>query len=272
MSENKNTEIWDGAFNTPISLIKQGNNGLFKFKSVPSLYYSKVLTEIFGAAGSGWGIDVVSDDIVDAAPVFSDGNIIGTEKVHKLHINLWYKLGGEKQSIPGYGLTKFIYYSAKKTAFITDYEYQKKSLSDAIKTAAKHLGIAGDIFMGMYDDNEYIAEMREQDNSENVDKYNDKIIKATDELREWTESQKARISEAANVASLKVLHNMAIQAIQSKIGRSGVDPNTVRRTIDFAMAKRQAELVGTVCEKCGTESSKGLSEECESCGGKLINK
>lgn len=130
-------------------------------------------TEIFGPFGIGWGVDVLEErfdpgiplmeGIIDSAgretgkKVMRDGDgKILTSLNHTMKIMLWYNHAGARGEIIAFGHTKYLY--ASKFGLSVEEEPSKKSLTDATTKALSSLGFSADVYLGMFEDNEYTQE------------------------------------------------------------------------------------------------------------------
>ncbi|CNK98720.1 hypothetical protein [Yersinia aldovae] len=141
--------------------------------SINPTYQAMRATEIFGPFGSGWGVDIISEEFIPGIPFMEaildsnnreigrkpmrdgDGMILRTSN-HTMRIELWYRLGEMRGRFTAFGHTKHIYQTTY--GFTCDDEVSKKSLTDATTKALAQLGFSADVFMGMFDDAEYNAD------------------------------------------------------------------------------------------------------------------
>ncbi|EBW2309751.1 hypothetical protein CBK06_003418 [Salmonella enterica subsp. enterica serovar Kingston] len=166
--ESDNLELWkdvfktDERFTTAFSVNGGGT-------SINGTYMTMIATREFGPKGIGWGVDILEERFDNGAPITrtvkgTDGNNtwelipdgvggILTEKHHIIKIRLWYIRNGVRGEEISFGCTPYIYSS--KHGLICDGEATKKSLTDATKKALSALGFCADIFMGLYDNQEY---------------------------------------------------------------------------------------------------------------------
>jgi hypothetical protein len=158
MSEAPNNlQLWDSVRTPDPTYTKDfTRTGGFKGTATNPTYLIRRATELWGPIGGNWGPDIVDERYVDGAPIVIDGNVVGHEKLHTIRINLRYPGG----VVPGYGQTMFV--SKNKWGAFTDEEAPKKSLTDAMTKALSWLGFAADIHLGMWEDNKYVADVREQ--------------------------------------------------------------------------------------------------------------
>lgn len=153
-----NTAIWDKFEKTDPNFTKGfkkagGHGGT----AINPVYVYKKLTEQFGPCGSGWGYDLISSEYFDGHTLKGSSD---KQIVHVVQINLWYK--GSVKPIMGVGTTTLV--GSNKNGSFTDDEYFKKSITDALTNAAKMLGCSADVFMGLYDDNKYVNEVKAEFN------------------------------------------------------------------------------------------------------------
>jgi hypothetical protein len=160
--KNENLRIWVREEKTDPAFTKAITGKAFKGTSINGTYAVKRLTQAFGPVGWGWGYHVVSfDDVHDPE----------AGSVNFCHLRFWYFPFGREASnlssadpreIPGcawfeqVGATELAGKRKSGSPFIDD-EARKKSLTDALLKAASHIGIGGDIHLGLFDDNKYVA-------------------------------------------------------------------------------------------------------------------
>ncbi|EAZ4876734.1 exodeoxyribonuclease VIII [Salmonella enterica] len=168
-----NLKLWRTVMRTDPRFTKDITGTGFDGTSVNAEYMIMRATELFGPLGSGWGFDIQEDKMIPGAPmsepVFNDKQIVGhrflrdadgtliTEQHHSMRIRLWYETDNHDGSVISYGATPYMYKT--KHGVKCDGEAPKKSLTDAIKKALSMLGFSADVWLGMYDKPEYVAEV-----------------------------------------------------------------------------------------------------------------
>lgn len=146
-------KIWDAVEKTDPRHTKTFKRaGGFSGTSVNMTYQAHRATELFGPCGIGWGWTVLDERLLEGA---------GEARVHRVHIRLWYKWGGERGEIEHFGQTEFSGKRSNGNLFV-DEEAPKKSLTDAISKCLSMLGFSADIFLGLYDDNKYVNELKRE--------------------------------------------------------------------------------------------------------------
>jgi hypothetical protein len=197
--------LWDSVERTDPAYTKQFNRGGgFSGTSINATYMAKKATTAFGPMGVGWGVDIVGED-------FISGNILDAETgektiIHRLQIKLWYLYGGVRGEITHFGQTTFV--GKNKYGVFTDEEAPKKSLTDATNKALSMLGFGGDIFMGLYDDQEYREEVTNISLLEKADDKDAEKARIQQEYIEWRMNHLELVKTAVSRAELKTLHTM----------------------------------------------------------------
>jgi len=141
-----NMKIWDAVKRPPSQALKTIQGGRLKGKSdINPQWRYQVMTEQFGVCGIGWKYEIVRLWI---EPAPSD-QVFAFAK-----INLYIKIGEEwSEAIPGVGGSMLV---TKETSglFASDEGY-KMAITDALSTAMKMIGVAGDIYAGLWDGTKY---------------------------------------------------------------------------------------------------------------------
>jgi hypothetical protein len=152
-----NLALWDSVRTPDPAATKSfSRGGGFKGTATNAVYLIRRATELWGPMGEKWGVDVVSETVLDGAPLLdTKGAVVGSEKVHTIRINLRHPGG----TVPGIGQTMLV--GKNKNGFFTDEEAPKKSLTDALTKALSWLGFAADIHLGLWDDNKYVNAARQ---------------------------------------------------------------------------------------------------------------
>ena len=138
---NKHADI-DPAFTKPIT------GKAYKGTSPSPQYVIHCLTDMFGPVGEGFGWDVTAEG----------WQPLGDEVLHWCRIRFWHT--DRANGFDAYGQTKAL--MKTKNGLMADEDAPKKSLTDAIVKAASHVGVAANIFLGRWDDQNYVAQVTEE--------------------------------------------------------------------------------------------------------------
>lgn len=156
-------QLWDRVQKTDPQYTKDfQRTGGFSGTAINATYLARKATEVFGPMGLGWGVKILEERYDNGAPLGFDsqGNNLGFERIHVVKVELWYMLDGKRGAIEHFGQTTFV--GKNRFGTYTDEEAPKKSLTDATSKCLSLLGFGGDVHLGLYDDNKYVAALRQE--------------------------------------------------------------------------------------------------------------
>ena len=137
-----NLEIWNRVKRPPESALKPILAGRLRGKTdISPQWRLQVMTEVFGPCGKGWTYKI--DDLWTEPG--SDGQVFAFAKV-TLKI-------GESQIVPGVGGAMLVV--KEKEGLHSNDEAFKMAVTDALSVAMKALGVAADIYLGLWDGSKY---------------------------------------------------------------------------------------------------------------------
>ena len=151
MTDNLN--LWKAVSKTPPEHTKAITGKSYNGTSPKPHYLVQKATETFGPCGIGWGFNIVDERIEDGA---------GGERLSIARVRVWYIWNDKRGEVEHIGGTQFSGTRSSGKPF-TDEDAPKKSVTDALVKALSMIGFAGDIFMGRYDDSNYVQELREEE-------------------------------------------------------------------------------------------------------------
>ena len=159
-------KIWDQVSKTDIDHTKEVSFGR-KFTAIDAHSQIMEATKLFGPIGEGWGYSNVYGETH-----FTDGRVIA-----HCDVTFWWQPAGEWEGIktPGYRreygpvrgaamLTSFE--KGKTTLKVPDTDAYKKASTDGLTKLLSHLGFNADVFLGMFDDNKYVAGLQKEKDEE----------------------------------------------------------------------------------------------------------
>lgn len=238
--EQENLSIWKMVQRTDPARTKQkhtyGNRRnadgereiLRTVTSINPTYQTMRATAIFGPFGIGWGVDIIEERFDPGLPLMetmfdSTGNQTGLKPMrdgdgtilrmlnHTIVIKLWYEFNNKIGQIYGFGHTKYLY--ATKNGFTCEDEPSKKSLTDATTKALSALGFSADIYMGMFDDAEYLAENKIEFNIKNASDKADETVRIRKELDEKFKANTATMRSAVTKNEVEKIASSLIREI-----------------------------------------------------------
>jgi len=179
-----NLEIWDKVFKTDPNAVKPITGKSYKGSSPKPYWLIEQATRVFGAAGHGWGHDIINHGFQQC----------GTDEVlHWAIVEFWYIHDGKRCSVQHMGGTKAMY-KTNAGKFMIDEDAPKKSVTDALVKAMSSVGFAGDIFSGRWDDSKYQQQAQEHHQAEQ-----------DADLDRKFENAKSRINDSKSVEQLRVI-------------------------------------------------------------------
>jgi hypothetical protein len=143
---NENLKIWNSFNQPPQASLKAIAAGRMKGKTdINPQWRYKAMTETFGIVGFGWKFTV---DKMWTEPAANN------ETMAFVNVSVFVKVGDVwSDAIPGNGGSTLVVNESK--GLYNDDDAYKKSTTDALSTAMKMLGVAADIYMGLWDGAKY---------------------------------------------------------------------------------------------------------------------
>lgn len=265
-----NLAIWNEVEATPPSKTKTGDFQGRVLTSINPTYLVKRATEMFGMMGCGWGCEIIEERFDDGKPMHNaDGGHIGNEIMHTIRLRLWYKVDGERYEVEQFGHTPYVYNT--KYGFKTDFEAAKKSYTDAMKKCLSLLGFSADIFMGQYDNPDYIEAQIQSEKIEQADNREDELARQKVEFIEWLEKELQAIKDIPNKSALAVIDRKIRSKAERKAQVLGIKFDSVAKKITDAVNERKQQILPkVVCESCGDITNDEIGNVCRECGGKKV--
>lgn len=219
-----NMSIWDQVEKTEAKYTKAAKVGGQQITSLNGTAMIMKATEIFGPAGIGFGWKVLEERFDKGIEIFSgEGDkrfSLGHTSNHTVRILFWYVLDGQRGELESFGCTNYIYKSSYGMS--CDGEAPKKSTTDAIKKALSALGFSADVFLGYFEDPDYVEQIKDEQS----------IADAEDKVAEEERQKQARLdylksvidtmTGAQSVNELKKLHDAAVRRLAARRDNTAV--------------------------------------------------
>jgi hypothetical protein len=193
-----NLELWDAVKATDPDYTKKVSFGR-SFTSISPQYQIMKATEQFGPYGSGWGFESCDMD-------FSQSESLGLVLVKAV----FFFVQNDKRSTFPVNNSWPLKQSPKPDAKI-DPDFVKKAETNTMSKALSKLGFSADVFMGEFDNPDYVQEIG---NEFALEKAEDKIeekAKQEAEWSEWVASAITTIETAVTLNELKGVFNGAVR-------------------------------------------------------------
>lgn len=219
-----NMTIWNQVEKTDTRYTKDAKVGGQQITSLNGTAMIMKATEVFGPVGIGFGWSVTEERFDKGAEIFSgEGEkrvSLGFELNHTVKILFWFKHGGERGELEQYGCTPYLYKS--KFGTTTDGEAPKKSLTDAIKKSLSMLGFSADVFLGMFDDRDYVQQRQEEVAIEQAEDREAEAARQQQERLDYIKSVVDTMQGAQSLQELKKLHDHAVRRLTARSDTGGV--------------------------------------------------
>lgn len=217
MSE-QNMQIWSKVDKTDTRFTKKAKVNGQDITSLSGTAMVMKATELFGPVGIGWGWRIVEERFDEGHEIFvGEGDkraCIGREIGHTVKIALWFMQEDKRGEIEQYGCTRYQY----KTSYgmTTDGEAPKKSLTDAIKKALSMLGFSADVFLGLFDDQDYVQQLQAEQAIELAEDRDAEIERQKQERLDYIKSVVETMQGAQSMQELKKLHDHAVRRLTAR--------------------------------------------------------
>lgn len=225
---DKNMQIWGQVEKTDTRFTKDAKVGGQQITSLNGTAMIMKATEIFGPVGIGFGWTVLEERFDKGAEMFvGEGDkraSLGFELNHTVKIKFWIKHDGERGEFEQYGCTPYLYKSKYGTT--TDGEAPKKSLTDAIKKSLSMLGFSADVFLGMFDDRDYVQQLQAEQAIELAEDKEVEIERQKQERLDYIRSVVETMQGAQSLQELKKLHDHAVRRLKARN-----DENAIKRIV-----------------------------------------
>ena len=154
INQDNTMKIWDKVCQTDPDHTKPVEFGR-RFTAIDAHYQVESATRLFGPIGAGWGYETEFEQLHT-----EDGEIIIF-----CDLRFWWREQGqwEGMATPGnrnqFGPVRGAC-MMKRKGKAPDTDAPKKAMTDALTKCLSHLGFNADVFLGMFDDNKYVQELK----------------------------------------------------------------------------------------------------------------
>ena len=212
-----NLKLWSAVEETDVKFTKQAKKGQHKFTSITPMSQFKKATEQFGIQGIGWGIKIGSEVFMEQT--------IGTTNLLNYDAILFFKYDGEIGEIPVHATEKLSYQTQGANGYLKiDDEVRKKVVTNAKTKGLSELGFNADIFMGQFDDPNYVDYIAfEQSINQAEDKDQEIKVKIA-EFNEWCKKETACYPAIKNKNTLGLMLAGHKQKLQGRCQLLNLDP------------------------------------------------
>lgn len=200
-----NLKLWESVEKTDETYTKKAKKGAHHFTSIAPTYQFKKATEVFGSYGKGWGVDTGSEK-------FSTMEIGETILINYDAV-LYYPDG----KFPIHATEKLAYKTQGASGYLKiDDEARKKVVTNAITKGLSMLGFNADIFMGLFDDIEYVNNLRIEADIEKAENREQAVSKRQQECIDYVQNNIIGIEGAASEYAAKGIIKVATAHLEKR--------------------------------------------------------
>ena len=199
----ENMKLWDSVAKTdPAHTNKVNQRG--GFTAIDAHYQVQQATQTFGPVGEGWGYEATHT--VEHLSAQDTGIEVAIADVIVWHGDR------DKAYGPVRGMTEVINQKGR-----VDMDAPKKALTDALTKALSHLGFSADVFLGKFDDNKYVQQIKKEFAQEAMPPRAKKILEAIKDIESAEQMDAAKRNFGDDVKKIMAEAPAAGQMISSAI-------------------------------------------------------
>lgn len=222
-----NLKLWKSVQETDTRYTKPAKKGQYNFTSIAPMSQFKKATEVFGIQGIGWGV------------------VVGSEKFTEQHINttillsydavMFFIYDGVRGEIPIHATEKQSYQTQGANGYLKiDDEVRKKVVTNAKTKGLSELGFNADIFMGQFDDPNYVEYIKYSQSIEQAENQEEEINKKISELNSWCDKELTVYGSINDKRTLDLILVQHKNKLQGKCGLLRIDSTSYMQAFDEA--------------------------------------
>lgn len=189
---NENLSIWSKVEKTDLAYAKKVNQR-GGYTAISPQYQLKEATKVFGSYGRGFGLSASEFD----TSLFDTLGVV----IHKA--TFFYVVDGKRFEFPISNAIQATTGSGDKKR--VDVDFAKKVETNTTSKALAKLGFNADVFMGMFEDNQYIQELS---NEIAIQKAEDKEQESIKQAREYDEWKLKELDSYQHLNSMNALQSV----------------------------------------------------------------
>lgn len=233
-----NLKLWKQVEKTDTKHTKQAKKGAYNFTAIAPMSQFKKATEVFGIQGLDWGVKVGTE-------VFSETTIGDTILINYDAV-MFFEFEGKKGELPIHACEKLAYKTQGANGYLKiDEEARKKVVTNAKTKGLSELGFNADVFMGLFDDIEYVqtrqaeSELSAADDKEkfNKEKYN--------EIKKGVIDATKTFEQLPTLKSLENLYQKTLSKTRQQLNAYKFNPSAFDSNLLKAYEARKAQLTQT---------------------------
>ena len=235
---NNNLELWQLVQETDTKYTKKAKIGQVSITAIDPQYQKMTATKTFGPYGIGWGL--VTGTESTSVKEYSNKTEIMTYTAI-----LFYKWKGERGEIPIGAQIQSAYVTKQGSGYLLiDSEALKKVRTNAITKGLSELGFNADVFLGEFDDINYVNEIAKEQGNEKQTEAEQKSIKKVEEFEKSINTFFNILGESKNMTSLNQVNWTYQNQIKRKCEELGYNPEIYLTKLEEIRTKTETKING----------------------------
>lgn len=235
---NDNLKLWRRVEKTDVTKTKtktqiNKDGGKRNITTINPMYQNKIATREFGIQGIGWGVYPESEKFFETK--LDETILLNYDAI------LFFNFEGEQGEIGIHSSVRLAYRTSGGYIKIDD-EARKKVVTDAKTKGLSELGINSDVFMGQFDDDDYIATRTAETQIEQSENKEEFLKEKLSEIYKKADDAIKLFQKLPSVATLESQKNSFLSRIKRDLTAYNFDPNKFDAKILSAYEKRKLEL------------------------------
>lgn len=200
-----NLEFWESVEKTDPKHTKAVSIGARKYTAIDPAYQNKLATGVWGMYGNTWGLKDIKDEFME----------IGLDMKMVTRYAVFYYPNGKFEITNSMKICG----TNKNGNFIFDEDWAKKIETNTVSKALSKLGFNTDVFLGKFEDYQYVEEMKAEHTQINQDQLSELI-----RLISATKSDATKFNETFGIKKVSEMkqsdYNKALAMLNSKLAKA----------------------------------------------------
>lgn len=227
-----NLTLWDSVSKTDPLYTKKAKKGAYHFTSIAPVYQFKMATEAFGVQGIGWGVVPGTESFIEKE--------YGTTVILSYDAVMFFKVDGERGEIPIHASEKICYQTQGTNGYMKiDDEARKKVVTNAKTKGLSELGFNADVFMGLFDDPNYVDYRNYEETIEKSENRTKEITEKTEEFNQWCRNEITVYPSLKNISTLSLVYAGHVEKLTGRCKLLGLDLTKYKKQFIEAFDKQK---------------------------------
>lgn len=227
---SENLKLWGSVEKTNPAFTKPANDGRRSFTNIDAYSQVKEATRQWGPYGHKWGLRDINYDF----------SLLELGGLAILKARFFYPIDGSESS---FEINNSAQIKFKSGGF--DKDFTKKMETNTVTKALSKLGFNADVFLGMFEDSEYLENTSNEFAIAQADDKEAVLKQQREDFFEWLRIRIATMNQAPHIGALKALHKSARASSEQRSITVKVNPDAAYDRIDKAYRAKLEQLQNT---------------------------